>query len=472
MDLEPVPPATLSLIPSYIESLVGLLVFGISIPSILINIPPRIRAIRDQYGQESRMGPLRFRASRLLNPVFVVVVVVLSIVILASYNLPTPGFICHGNANTPGCLVRHYLIISSPYVVNGLLIINIVITALFIRVLMSHTRDRVIQQLGEVCKEQADANKGVIDEELLQSMGELGEFCEPGSDKQSVLTVLEGLYTKQLSSKSWANVAATISQTVSSGNELNVIKAIDMLQEIFRLASRSELGESHLKQFSIRDILREMETVFILAFDMESPVVMAKMMQGYDELTLQPANDAAKAFLRIGKTALRTNALTHAVRALDKLNTQISELLEEHSGQCPPEYQDALDMYFALLAYFWSHGITMRQHALSYLDQLCEDYSWSQTYLNELLRQSGDAMQMRSLETADLIKKMVYRNRQLNLADAILKEVKILDQSRRYHILASFPSIEMLRVADTAGLMACGISRSEAQAVIWQAQLF
>ncbi|MEM7130998.1 MAG: hypothetical protein AAF702_32045 [Chloroflexota bacterium] len=461
--MEPSP--IVSAIPSFIESLVGLLVFGISIPSIIINVPPRIRAIREKYAYVFNIGPQKIKASKILQPEFVVVLIVLSIIFFLSYLIP-PFFTCSNGATIVLCAIQGHFVNNAAYWIGGVLIANVITTALFISLLTSFTRDKVILHLGKVCRNQAEANQGRIDSALFNNLGELGEFCDPGSDKQAVLGTIEKLLSLDLTPESWAGLAQTVRQIIADGNEQNIAVALELLQEIIQRAYYSTKGEAHVKDFSIRDISKELEEVFLQAFTMDSPSVMSKMMQGYDELTLQPTNDAAKAFLRIGRMALKTGSLNHAINALSKLHTQITEILDEFNGHCPLDKLDALYAYFALVSYFWVRGSTMRTHVLSHLEQLQEDYHWDDAYLARQIQDAGMAMYGTNMETPGYLEQMLFNYRQWCLARSMLAECDYLTDEQQQHILSTYPSIESIQKANVIGLMACGIARKEAEAIM------
>lgn len=469
--LEYIPPP-IDYIPSYVEALVGLLVFGISIPSFLLSVPQRLRDIRDQYGNNATFFGIPWR--RLTTVEVAVPIVVISIGLILLYQVPSPPFFCNNQAEQPtglGCGIQRLYVLYAPVWVNALVIINIVITALFIWVLRSYDRDQIITRLTEVCREQAQNQQGEIDEELLQNLGELGELCAAGREKQGLLKTLDGLSDLEITPRSWLGIAQIVTQTAASGDERNVADALDILQEIFRNSSESNIGEASMKPFHNRDILGELENLFIQAFGTDSSSVLSQMMAGYDELSEQAPNDAAKAFLRIGRLALQKD-FSHAVHALDKLNTLISELLDEHGGRCPINELDALYTYLALLAYFWNHGINTRKHAVTHLEELVEDYRWEDEYLHKLLSDAGEAMGATNLRTADMLEQMLFDIRQRVLVQNVLDKVKDLSERRQKRILLRYPSLESLMDAHAAALMACGASRTQADEILWQAEMF
>lgn len=461
----------LDYISSYVEALVSLLVFGVSIPTILMNVPLRLQNIREQYGTDIEIGSIGIKISRIASVGVVVTVVILSIGLILLYQIPSPPFFCNASLaipQGPGCQLRQLFVSTASVWVNVLLFANIILAAIFILVLRSYRRDSIIQRLGKECRDQAVSQNGVLHEDVLLNLGELGEMCAAGREKQGLLLTLEGLLNLDLAPKSWMNIAEAVIQTTTGGDERNIALALKLLQSIFRRSSQSNLGEEAMKQFHNRDILTKLESMYIQALGIDSPLVHSQLMTGYDEIATQEPNDAAKAFLHIGHHALHRDLYQYAVYALDKLDTLIMEILDEGEGKCPPHAMDAMYNYFALLAYFWNHGINTRKHALIYLDQLSEAYGWDDAQLNDLLSHAEQTMRSSNLKTADMLEQMLYSNRQMSLVREALTKVEGLNERHEERVLMRFPSLAELREADVAALMSCGLPKNQAEAILWQ----
>ncbi len=465
----------LEYVSSYVEALVSLLVFGISIPTFLMNVQSRLRQIREQYGNEIDLGPVQLKVSRLFGINRVVIIVIISILLILIYQVPTFRTFCDSFVPQPhgvGCAAWQGFIDLAPYWVNALLLFNIVITALFIWILGSYRRDSIIHRLGHECRKQAKRNQGRLEDDLLLNLGELGELCIAGREKQGVLQTIDDLLTLDLTPKSWSNMAEAVIRTTTGGDERNVAQSIKLLQSIFRRSNQSTIGEAAMKQFHNQKILAKLEDLYIQSFGMDSAIVDAQMMTGYDELADQAPNDAAKAFLRIGRVALQRDLYGHAVAALDKLDTLLTERIDEQTGICPPQHLDALHNYFALIAYFWNHGISTRLHAMRYLEQLCDGYGWDNEHLNQLFSEASQTMKASNLRTADMLEQMLFSNRQMTLVQRVLAEVEGVNERHAERILMRFPSLAELRGADFAALMSCGVQKNQAEVILRQVESF
>lgn len=455
-------------IPSYIEALAGLLIFGVSIPSIFIIAEPKLRSIRNQYAF--------FQAGSILDWFLRIevigLVMALSLGILVLYQIPTPSLFCDLNTSKSsyGCTIRNLFVSTAPYWANVILLLNILIIALLPMLFMSYNRERIIKLLGRVCRNQALKNSGQIEGGVLTSLTELGVLCAAGNEKRQVLDALESLWDLQITPKSWAEIATVVTQVTAGGDEQNVEQALAILQDAARFSFQSELGDIQNKPFYVRNILNELESMFIQALGTQSPPVLSQLMNRFDYLAEHAPSDAAMAFLNIGMFALEKRNFEHAVHALDKLHTVITELLEENGGKCPEEELDALYIYLAFLAQFWAGDITTRQHGIKQLDELCRDFNWDEFHLTALIHKAEESMISSNLRAAALLMPMLYGNRQISMVRKAISKVTSLEDQHHKMIPIHFPSIAALKNAHVDQLVACNLSLSQAESILWHAR--
>ena len=456
-------------IPSYIETLATLLVFGITLPSLLISVPSRIRAVRDRHARKLRFFQWEISSREVLRPEHLVVVVVifgvLSTIVLLSYMFLPEMVICMGEADSLWCRTLQLMNTKQAFIIHGTLFANIATAAFFIWVLVSYTPNRVLSRLISICRYQSRKNNGKIDRQVLESIGEIGEFSKGGSDKEAVLHTLEELTELDLDLDSLAGIARTIQETVVDGNEHNYIYAIDILQDMARqihpLPNYSELN----KGLCLAAILKELENIIVRGFHLNKPSITAAIMSSFDELSHQAPNDYARAFLEISKTALGIEEIRHAGHALDKLHTRISECIH-YSQDCLIETPEALHTYFGLLAHFWNHNNTARKHALKYLNELGSEEGWSQQLISEQIYEAEQTFQTIDIETADYLDTMLHQLEQRRIANRVLREIKPLSPEQRMRILTHYPSIKKLKKVGTTEIMACGVDEEVAHQVV------
>jgi hypothetical protein len=452
-------------IPSYIEVLTGLLVFGVTLPSLFINIPPRLKAIRDKHANinlDFLRIEKRLKFSLILQPRIAVSFIVLSILFFGGFLVPSPVWLLNlGFGQLIFSIHRHAKAII--YIILGL---NVIVTALFMWALSSYTKERLLRDLDRKCRKHAAKNFGRIPSDFVNSLSELGAFCDAGQDKGSVLLILDGLVMiTELHIDSRVEIVQAVQNTIVDGNEQNYIFAMEILQGSFRIAAEETSDEDGYGKLRLAEILRTLENVIIQAFVLRNPRVTAAIMTGYDEISMQEPNDYARAFLRIGRAALELKEQHHAGHGLDKLHTRITELIGPN-GQYPYQHQEAVHTYFGLLAYFWQQGNTARQHALKYLDELQQVYKWKSRFIDQQIIGARYAFEGIDLLTADYLEQMLFEHRQLQYARTFLLEIEGIGKERSSRILVHYPSIELLCKAEEEGIMACGIPRPLAGQVL------
>lgn len=450
-------------IPSYIEVLAGLLVFGVTLPTLFINIPPRLRAIRDKHANFdlSRFGiDERLRLSTFLQPRWTVTVIVLSILYYASFLVTPPDWMVNLGLDPRQTFFHQH----AAYFIFAVLSLNIFVTAVFMFVLSSYTKERLLRDIDRKCRQQALKGDGRIPPYYIKSLRELGTFCDAGHDKESVLLILDGLgLMENLHIDSRLEVARAVQDTIVDGNEQNYIFSMDILQGSFRTAKEKTIrnGNDEYEKLRLADILRTLENVIIQAFVLRNPRVTAAIMTGYDEISMQEPNDYARAFLRIGCEALELQEEHHAGHGLDKLHTRITELISREG-----EHKEAIHNYFGLLSHFWQRGNTVRQHALNYLEELQRVYRWGNHFIDRQMIEARHHFERVDLITADYLEQMVFEYRQLQYARKFLLEIDGIGKERSNRILMHYPSIELLRQADEAGIRACGIFKTMAERIL------
>ena len=445
-------------IPSYIEVLATLLVLGISLPSILINVPSRMRAIRDKHTKKIYIRNSQIAVTNFFQYPIAVTSVVFSITFLAGFLYPPPQWMCSNEGIGFWCAIRDYFLIRAQFFAFWALVINILMTAFFFVILQSYTKDQLLINLAKQCRRKTNDNNIYIDQTILESIGELGEFCDSGRDKESVLDILSSLSDDDLPLDSWYDLAHTVRETVVGGNERNYIDAMGIIQDIFRLAINKECKESEEKHKAERlaKIMSELEQVMIQAFAMGIPRVTATIMTGYDEQALQEPTAFAHAFLRIGKAALAAHEMSQAVAVLDKFHTKISELLKGKGGESPVDIE-AVHIFFGLLAHFWCRNGTAQQHALRYLRGLSDAPNWNMDHVNQLIQQAKMFFSNADMETADYLEQMLYENNQIRFVEEFLSQFEDLTPIKSQRILNRYPSMKALQKASVVDLQSCGI---------------
>ncbi|MCB8950762.1 MAG: hypothetical protein H6650_01985 [Ardenticatenales bacterium] len=471
--------SSVSFIPSYIEVLSGLLIFGITLPSILITIPAKIRAIREKHTRKIVIGGQEIGLADVLKPQWVVALVVFSIMLFVGYLVPSPKISCDGLILNLGCLVRDFFIAHVDAIAGSILGLNVVITALFIGVLISFTKDYLLFDLAKQCRHQVRKNNGCIEKTVLESIGELGEFCDAGRDKESVLDTLSSLADLNLAMDSWVHLARTVRETVVAGNERNYIHAMNTLQDMFRKASETRMSinghgtesvaeeeQNNNKEMHLVGVLQELENVMVQAFTMRNPRVTATILTGYDELALQAPIAYAHAFFRIGKAGLELNETRQVVAALDKFHTKVTEFPDLSDPEFA-EVCEAVHVFFGLLAHFWCHGNATRQHALTYIEALATQPQWDSRRVDNHMQEAKIFFQHSDfIETAGYLEQMLYENNLRQFAKDFLINIPGLDALQCQRILTHYPSPESLRQATLEGIIACGIPEELARNIL------
>ena len=451
-------------IPSYIEVLAGLLVFGITLPSLLINIPPRLKSIRDKHStiDLNSLGiNLQLERSLILQPRIAVFIIVFSILFFAGYLVPTPPRLLNFGWRP----IRFFFNQHALIIIYGILALNVIVTAVFMWVLSSYTKDRLLRDLDNKCR-RAVKKDGRIPQDFIDSLSDLGAFCDQGHDKSSVLHILGGLANLDgLHIDSQVTIASAVQNIIVDGNEQNYISAMDILQEIFRAAAEKKEEDIVFQKLRQAEILRTLENVIIQAFVLRNPRVTASIMTGYDEISMQEPNDYARAFLRIGRAALALNEEHHAGHGLDKLHTRLTEMINENK-QYPLHHQEALQTYFGLLAHFWHLDNTARQHALKYLDELQIVYHGNHRKIDQQIMIARHAFEGTDLITSDYLEQMLYEYRQLQYTRKFLLSINGIGRVRSQRILVHYPSMAHLRLADEEGLSACGLPKTITNAIL------
>ena len=456
----------MAFIPTLIDILVALLVFGVTVPSILISIPPRMRAIRDKYPYQFLIRDRQIDLHDVLIHRNVVILIVLSIISLVPYLIPPPSFMCNTNGVGWWCSWRDAFVDFLPWFASTILCLNVGVTALFFRVLISYTQEHILHDLANQIRRQAREEGGRIDKAVLTSIADFGQFCEAGRDKKSVLDVLVQFADSELTlnSDSRIELARTVSGVVVGGNEHNYIYAINVLRAMFQAASQARIPENEPEGIGLELLrvmmLRELENVMTWAFSLRNPLVTAAISTGYDMLALQNPVERAYAFLRIGKIVLGLHEMRHAQAILDKFHTKILGVLDS-SNNDPNTIPEEIHIFFGLLAHFWDRGDAARQHALQKMDAL------PQEHVDQRLQDAKTFLQISGhLETADCIEQMLFDKNQLQYVKQILLEINELQEEQRQRILIHHPSMDKLRSASLEDIMACGVREAVAKSII------
>lgn len=466
-------------IPSYIEVLAGLLILGITLPSIFITIPDRIRVIQSKHSRKITIGSKEICLGDVMKPQWIVALVVLSIMFLVGYLVPSPNILCSEFVLGLGCQLRNFFITHLYVIASGILCFNIIITALFIGVLISFSKDHLLSDLARKFRHEVNKDARHIDRTLLDSIGELGQFCNPGRDKESVLDTLANLTDLKLTFDSRVHLARTVRETVITGNERNYIHAMNILQDMSRKAFEANVNnieqkdkeeEENNKALYLADMLHELENVMLQAFTMNNPRVRATILTGYDELTLHAPNDYSFAFFRMGKAGLRLNELRLAVAVLDKFHTKVIALLNS-DGSIPGDASEVIHVFFGLLAHFWHYGNSTRQHARTYVEALANLPQWNLKCIDESMQKAKVFFQCRDIETAEYLEQMLFENNQRQFAKELLSRISRLDEVQYQNILTHYPSIEALSRTTLEGIMACGVPEATAKTIHSQCRL-
>lgn len=466
-------------IPSYIEVLAGLLILGITLPSIFINIPDRVRAIRSKHSRKITLGVKQIGWSDVMKPQWVVIAVVLSIIFLVGYLVPSPNIPCSNFILGLWCQLHDFFVTHLYSIASSILCFNIIITALFIWVLSSYNKDRLLSDLSEKFRREVKKGAGYIDITVLESIGELGQFCNAGRDKESVLGTLANLADLNLTFDCRVHLARTVQETVVTGNERNYIHAMNILQDMFRKAfetriknkeQKNEEEEENNKALHLADLLHELENVMLQAFTMSHPRVIATILTAYDELALHAPNDYSFAFFRMGKAGLRLNELRLAIAVLDKFHTKVIVLLNSNSVT-PGDASEVIHVFFGLLAHFWHHGNAARQLALTYMETLANLPQWNLERVDGCMQEAKAFFQCRDIETTDYLEQMLFENNQRQFAKELLSRVSQLDEGQYQSLLTRYPSIEALHRTTLEGIMACGVPEAAAKIIRLQSRL-
>lgn len=460
-----------SFIPSYIEVLAGLLVLGITLPTILIQIPARNRAIRDKHARKKRFLGRQYSLGTVFKPVYVGILAVFSIMFLAGYLVPPHSFLCNQQGLGPWCPFRDFFVDHVAGIAFIILGIDVIVTAIFIHVLGSYTKERILLSLANKCRDEVSIDNGRINKTVLQSIGELGQFCDVGSDKESVLDTLAGLAYLELAFDSWVDLARTVRETVVSGSEQNYIHALTILQDMVRAASDQATNNSSDKEIHLADMLLELENVMIQAFTLRNPRVTATILTGYDELALQAPNAHAHPFFRIGRAALGLYEMGQAVAILAKFHTKVVELLDSPDHD-PTNVPEAVHVFFGLLAHFWHYGKSARRHALRYIEALADMPSWDAGRVDAQVQAAKEFFENNGfIETADHLEQMLYEGNQRRIAQEFLSRIGQLDEDQCQRVLSYYLSMEMLRKADVEGITACGVPKPIAHIILRQVKI-
>lgn len=460
-------------IASYLEVLAGLLIYAIAIPFTALTVSPRIRAIRDRHARRFQVYDWEINISQLLRSESVVGIIVLSIVFLAGYLVPPLPSMCSTHQIGWWCKPHEFFHSYASYIAFGILCLNVLVLALFTNHLASYSTERVLSDLTNECKFQAIKNHGHIDRTLLASIGELGELCNAGHDKESVLEKLSNLTDLDLTLEMRVYLARIVRETTVAGSERNYEHAINILQDICReafAAERNEVTGVDYVYFTT-DVMRELEKVMVQAFAVQDSRVKGAILAGYEVLALQSPNAYAHAFLRIAKAGFAHNEIDQAAAVLDKFHTKVTEILSS-SDSTSEDIPEAVHVFFGLLAHFWHYGDSARQHALAYLEALASLPQWNTNRVDKHLYKAKVFFQHSdATENADYLEQMLFEKSLRSFVIDFLSGIPQLDEMQYQRILTHYPSLEALHQATLEGIMACGISKAVAEIIYSQSRL-
>lgn len=451
-----------SFLPTYIEILAGLLAFGVGIPSLLMNVPSRIRVLHRKHADKVKFFFYKkdLIVDDFFNPVLASAIIVFSILFLGFWLIPCDIFIFNI------CGLQYYLQSWFPSVI---LFGNIFLVARFVIILRSHNKFEFLNDLEKKIRSHKKTVQVTLDPQILESISELGQYAEAGSDKDTVLSTLKNLKnTHGLSYETRAKLAESIRTVVIGGSADNFIVAIQLLQQMCDRVAPVIFTVSARDQVFLTAIFSELEEVLFLGFAHSNPKVHATMLEAYPRIAFQLSPRFARSFLRLGHEALKVKSMRAAQHILRKFDTKINEIFFPKRNQPIRNYRsfstsekESLYRFFGLLSYFWHERHTARQLAHEYIEDL------DSNEIDKYLQHSKNFFKVNGeVENADYIEKMLFEYRQFQYVKKFLLKIPELKPEEQQRIAVHYDSFQKLLSVTKEDILACGVSEAATTALL------
>lgn len=329
----------------YFEVTAGILIFGVGLPSLVLQgiVHEDVRRIVYRHRKWLRLG---------IFFIFVFAFIALSFV-----------WIFHPAAQDQ----------SNRYISTGLIntlsagIMTVVILSLvpFSYWLGSYRRDRLLNYLGKKCKNRI-RRAGSPDEAMLADLRYLGEQGEAGLEKDHALKILEQLANEiqkriAYSGNGLESIVQAIEATLYSGDVKNFLYATQILQKLIIRLQQKNLADAP----DMGAILRVLQRVGGMALELDSELA-ALAIRDIVSLVGQKTDGAfqlSNAILfELGVKSLEKKRFLFAVAILSRLETMI--MIDS-----PLKPEKAVN-YFGLLAHFWYAGVAVKERARLSLKKL------------------------------------------------------------------------------------------------------
>lgn len=224
-----------------------------------------------------------------------------------------------------------------------------------------YRRDRLLEYLQEKCKSKI-ARSGSLDEKILMDIRSLGEHSQSNMDRKKVLVVLRRLADTMLARQGYTGtrlqpVFQAFPVTLRGGSTDTFMRAGKILRRIIIRLQRGGLNHSP----DCMAALNSLQHIGELALELESEMAALTIL---DMVTLvgQGADgiyrETSRILFELGNRGLDLNRFLFATAALNRL--------EAMADQEPA----LLANYLGLLSHFWNAGPTAKQRAQRSLEKI------------------------------------------------------------------------------------------------------
>lgn len=447
-------------LPSFIEALVGLLVFGVSLPTFLLQVPPQLFDIAKRYPRNIKR--LTLPDQYFYHPYGITILIVISIVLIVGFSIPTPAVLCA----VTGCRITHFFHETQNFFVPLIMVTNIMVAAYF-AIAWSELRLAILTKrvMGKGLAE-LQTLSGRADAMIWADFGALSQLAEPGREKREILQCIGQLVPHMSNAETISAVADVLAGAVRDGSEQNYIDAMRVLERMAHHVARGHAQRpTDANKILLAQVLNVLQKLMIESLDLQSVAVDLYLKSLYEEIGDQEPNDYGIAFLELGrKVALNRNTV-HLGMIIDKLDSKVTHALADGTIRLGNPDDEVIYYYFGLLAHYWQFGTVARRHVRGRLSRLSEAHGLnSQTMLTQV-NHAYQFLTNLNLETAENLQLMLHDLRQQRTLRRTLLGIGAVDAWCAAQIIEHFDTMEALLSADIDDLCGCGIELEMARAV-------
>lgn len=465
---------SMEVLTSYIGSLVSLVAIAVTLPAIFLDRDAKIEALRNTFDKTvDRRGIVRriHALKNFITPPFVYIYSTFSTAIIAGYLVPAPDWVCNGERGW-ACQIIWALQDNAAVVTTFLLLSTVLLVGVFIWLLIEHSKTKLLEDIRQACIRQADENSGYIDRELIKLVGEVGHLCYRGKDKKSSIATIQAIVegADALNHETMFSLANAVTEAVESGDKDNYQQALEVVQEITKLATEDEGNRDQ----SIAMIWGEFTELLVGAIRLSIGLNLRSYLDEFkvddEQLKRGFGNVSARQLVKVGITAIEEKKPQIAYSAFDKLHGEAIGVVESETWSANGE---VIHQFFGLFAHLWTYNkasqFVLRPFIDSFMD-VVRDGGRPDATLPTFV-QGAKAFFVETTElvaTATKLEEVLYVIKQRNLVKRYLQDLLGAEEGELYYdrIVYHYPSVEALQEANLYSVMACDVPEPVAQQLL------